>query len=143
MVNLMQEVTRLSNESVQLGQAASGGSSVQLQQQMIDSMNAMATKIDGNGKGRTPLMDVRGLGKPETFHNTHEGWQKWSRTMENFVIGVFGDEFRSVIEIAAESDNEIAVTDLETSFGEQADELDRIPELHSTRTGSGTSRSWP
>ena len=76
MVNLMQEVTRLSNESVQLGQAASGGSSVQLQQQMIDSMNAMATKIDGNGKGRTPLMDVRGLGKPETFHNTHEGWQK-------------------------------------------------------------------
>ena len=49
--------------------------------------------------------------------------------MENFVIGVLGDEFRVLIECAAEPESEQKKSDIGEMLGESADELDRIAEV--------------
>ena len=49
--------------------------------------------------------------------------------MENFVIGVFGDDFRSLIEFAAENETDIFKRDIDDFFGATADEIDRIEEV--------------
>ena len=54
---------------------------------------------------------------------------KWSRSLQNYVIGVFGDGFRALIEHAAESEGEIKKTGVEELFGENADEIDKIEEI--------------
>ena len=91
---LVQEVQRLSSENAQL----KATTPVQLQKEIVEQMKELTVKIEGIGSRKMSLMDVRGLGKPGTFNNTHESWSRWSRTMENFVIGVFGNEWRNVIE---------------------------------------------
>merc|ERR1712015_395778 len=57
-------------------------------------MEAMTKRIEGLDKTKTTLVDVKGLGKPIVFNNSHEQWSKWSRSLQNYVMGVFGDGFR-------------------------------------------------
>ena len=60
--------------------------------------------------------------------------------MQNYVIGVFGEGFRALIERAAESEGETKKTDVEERFGENADESTGS-RRSSTRADSGTSLS--
>ena len=138
----MVEVQRLSVENDRLKQQAVSASAaemsmgmtgavMQMQRQIVQTMDAMAEKIGGlSRQPRSTLMDVKGLGKPVQFNNNQEGWAKWSRSLENFVVGIFGDEFRVLIEHVAESETEMKRSEIEDLFGDGADELDRIEEVH-------------
>ena len=46
------------------------------------------------------------------------------------MVGIFGEEFRVLIEHVAESETEMKRSEIEDLFGEGADELDRIEEVH-------------
>ena len=76
------------------------------------------------------LMDSKGLGKPSTFSNELDKYPRWARSVENYVVGVFGEGFRTVIEWAAESEQELTKEDVDRTFGDLADELDRIDDVH-------------
>ena len=97
-----------------------------MQQQLFKATEVMAEKIGGMSRPSSTLMDVRGLGKPGPFNNRQESWAKWSRSLENFVIGTIGDEFRPLMEHAAESEAELQGKDVDDLFGENADDLDKI-----------------
>ena len=111
---MLGQLQRLTAEKEMLKQQASAsGNPHQLHLQIMASMEAMTKRIEGLDKTKTTLVDVKGLGKPTVFNNSHEQWSKWSRSLQNYVIGVFGEGFRALIEPAAESDGEIKKTDVE------------------------------
>ena len=83
-----------------------------------------------NSKPQTAmLVDSRGLGKPNVFSNSEDSFQAWLRKTENYICGVFGEEFRKVLEWAIEHEGEIRVDEVDDTWGEGADESDRIENL--------------
>ena len=130
MQTMLGQLQRLTAENEMLKQQASAsGNPHQLHLQIMASMEAMTKRIEGLDKTKTTLVDVKGLGKPTVFNNSHEQWSKWSRSLQNYVIGVFGEGFRALIEHAAESEGDIKKTDVEELFGEGADEIDKIEDI--------------
>ena len=47
------------------------------------------------------LCDNRGIGKPTTFGDQQEKFQTWSRKFTNFVVGVYGEDIRRVLDAAS------------------------------------------
>ena len=141
---LVLEVQRLGRENqelraqqVQQAQAASTSTStaaattvpVDILQEMMSTMRALKESVKHDSGPRLPgggLMDTKGLGKPTVFGNDQDKWSKWSRSFENFAVGIFGEEFRPLLEWAAESEQPLSKDEVERSFGEDADEADRI-----------------
>ena len=128
---MMTEIQRLSAENAEFRrQTAAASSSSGVQQDLVEAIGKMAEKIGSIAKPKESLMDVRGLGKPSVFNNKADGWAKWSRSLENYVIGVFGDDFRQLLEHAAESDSVVEKKEIDETFGELADDVDQIEEVH-------------
>ena len=48
------------------------------------------------------LVDNKGIGKPTTFDGTESKYREWSAKFESFVVGVYGEDFRRVLEWAVE-----------------------------------------
>ena len=77
----------------------------------------------------TSLVDSKGLGKPWIFQNDQEKYISWARKTENYIVGIFGEEFRAVLEWAVGCETEIQEEDWQTAFGDEADEIDKIEDL--------------
>jgi len=77
----------------------------------------------------TLLVDSRGLGKPHVFNNTEDSFPAWLRKAGNYICGVFGEEFRKVLEWAIEHEGPISPDDVEATWGDLADETNRIEEM--------------
>ncbi len=52
----------------------------------------------GSKQQAAMLVDSRGLGKPQVFQNVEDSFPAWLRKTENYICGVFGEEFRKVLE---------------------------------------------
>ena len=78
----------------------------------------------------TTLVDAKGLGKPLVFQNDQEKFTAWSRKTENYIVGIFGEEFRAVLEWAVGCEAEIHEVDWHAALGDEADEIDKIEDLN-------------
>ena len=76
------------------------------------------------------MVDIKGIGKPYTFNNKQDQFLTWVRRTENYIVGVFGEEFRPVLEWAMGCETEISEDDLDLAFGAGADDCDRVDDLH-------------
>ena len=75
------------------------------------------------------LVDSRGLGKPHVFNNTEDSLPTWLRKTENYICGVFGEEFRKVLEWAIEHEGPVNSDDIDAMWGDLANEADPIDEM--------------
>ena len=75
------------------------------------------------------LVDSKGLGKPSVFNNAEDSFPAWVRKTENYICGVFGESFRKVLEWSIEHEGEIRPDEVEDTWGEHADENDKIEDL--------------
>ena len=123
------DLTQLRQENVTLrqGQETAGQRAAALQ-----ALGDVAQELKGLVKkqgGATTLVDAKGLGRPQTFSNDQEKYLKWNRGVENYIVGIFGEEFRGVLEWALGCDAEIKEEDWQQAYGEGADDLDTIENL--------------
>ena len=51
------------------------------------------------------------------FNNEELGFRRWSRTVCNLTVGVFGKEFQDVLEYCLDRDDPVDMTELENKFG--------------------------
>ena len=79
-----------------------------------------AIKSQSSKPERVSLIDQRGLGKPAMFTENEEKFTAWMRKIENYVVGVFGEEFRQVMIWAAESDAPVDQGAWQQAFGPQS-----------------------
>ena len=70
-----------------------------------------------SGSHKPSLIDQRGLGKPTVFPDKEDKFAAWMRKTENYIVGVFGEEFRQVLIWAAESDSVLEKKDWVEAFG--------------------------
>ena len=88
-----------------------------------------ALEKSGSGdKGKLVLVDTKGLGKPSTFSGDADQFLPWRHRMSAYVCSIY-PELRDVLEWCEERDKSISTEELNTTFGEEADEIDRIPKL--------------
>ena len=124
------EVTRLSRENLELrGQRGAVGPEVG---QMMAGMTQLMEQMRGvvnRGERDLLLVDAKGLGKPQLFNNDENKYVKWSRSVENYVIGVYGEEFRPVMDWALGCDTEVTQAMRTRAYGAEADDVDRIMDL--------------
>ena len=66
------------------------------------------------------LVDSRGSGKPAVFQNVEDSFPAWLRKTENYICGVFGEEFRKVLEWAIEHEGEIRQDEVDDTLGDSA-----------------------
>jgi len=128
---LENEVARLSRENQEIrGQRGAAGAieTGQLLQGMTQLMGEMRSVVR-RGEPSLLLVDAKGLGKPGSFSNEENKYVKWARSVENYIIGVYGEEFRQVLEWALGCDQEVTAEMRDLAFGEGADDADRIPDL--------------
>ena len=75
-------------------------------------------KLEPKGEGTTAL---DGSSKPRDFawtsRNSDNTLQNWSPSVENFVVVIFGKDFRVVVECATEREVQMSKTDLVSFFG--------------------------
>ena len=57
------------------------------------------------------LVDIKGIGKPEIFKNEQGKFTGWVRKVENFIVSIFGEEFREVLEWALGHEHAITKSD--------------------------------
>ena len=88
-------------------------------QAMAESIGELAKNLGkkDDKKDRRLLVDTKGLGKPEMFNNDELGFRRWSRTICNLTVGVFGKEFQDVLEFCLDRDDPVDMTELVTKFG--------------------------
>jgi len=123
------DLTQLRQENVTLrqGQETAGQHAAALQA-LGDVVQELKGLVKKQG-GTTTLVDAKGLGRPQTFSNDQEKYLKWNRGVENYIVGIFGEEFRGVLEWALGCDAEIKEEDWQQAYGEGADDLDTIENL--------------
>ena len=89
---------------------------------------------------RRLLVDAKGIGKPQHFHNEEQGFRSRVRTVNNLVTSIFGKEFEAVLEWCLDQDEEISMEALEAKHGEPdgvsgpADKGDQLFRLLSSLT---------
>ena len=88
-----------------------------------------ALEKSGSGdKGKLVLVDTKGLGKPSTFSGDADQFLPWRHRMSAYVCSIY-PELRDVLEWCEERDESISTEELNATFGEEADEIDRVPKL--------------
>ena len=88
-----------------------------------------ALEKSGSGdKGKLVLVDTKGLGKPSTFSGDADQFLPWRHRMSAYVCSIY-PELRDVLEWCEERDKSISTEELNATFGEEADEIDRVPKL--------------
>ena len=78
-------------------------------------------------RGRGSVIDSRGVGRPPNFEDKKDKFVAWSRKVENYVVGSFGEKFRAVLEWAVEYESAIDVETYDLAYGPGAP--DGIEEL--------------
>ena len=96
---------------------------------MVEAMTSLTDKIENVSCLCDLLMDVKGLGKSVHFDQHFQAWPTWIPSVPNFVMGIFGDEFRTVIELTAWIETQMTKRWMEGFSGEAADELDGIKDI--------------
>ena len=88
-------------------------------QAMAESIGELAKNLGkkDDKKDRRLLVDTKGLGKPEMFNNDELGFRRWSGTICNLTVGVFGKEFQDVLEFCLDRDDPVDMTELTNKFG--------------------------
>ena len=97
---------------------------------MAKSLGDLARSLENKSerKDRRLLVDTKGLGKPETFNNHEQSFRRWTRTVCNLTVGVFGKEFQDVLDYCLDVEDAVDFTVLETKFEDDLDS-DGIPGL--------------
>ena len=107
--------------------------STQLQNATAE-LQKILTTLEEIGRSRQhatlgePSMDATSLGKPGLCTNNVDKFPKWTRHLGN-LVGVFGDEFRLLVEWAA-SDEYISKKDADDALGEESEHVDLVAEVH-------------
>ena len=83
-----------------------------------------------SGSSRPQLVDVKGIGRPGSFAGDDQKFVAWATKTKNYITSVFSD-LGPALEWAVEVDVEITAQLLDDNFGSNADELDRIDDVHS------------
>lgn len=91
-------------------------------QALATSVAELAQSLKKDG-GKKILVDTKGLGKPEQFDNKEEAFRRWIRSVNNMVTGVFGTNYEKVLETCLDSENPLDLTDLETQFVDEVDDV--------------------
>ena len=92
---------------------------------LVEAVRQSATRESSRSQ---QLVDTRGIGKPSVFSGDEVKFREWSKKVESFVTGVFGEQVRAALEWAAEHGTAISRDDLNTAFGEGSDE--EIENIH-------------
>ena len=90
-------------------------------QRLAEQMERLTTAIAGRpatGERRS-LVDVKGLGKPQTFSGKEADFVTWIRKLSNFIAGVY-PEARQILAAAAEATEEIRTETFEVEGVEPA-----------------------
>ena len=114
---MRQQVVRLTGENESLRAAHMG------MKEMASSLGELAKSLGkrDRDKDRRLLVDTKGLGKPDTFNNDETGFRRWSRTICNLTVGVFGKEFQDVLDHCLDLEDAVDFDILEQKF--EYDEL--------------------
>ena len=126
-----QKVQRLETENTQLQQAVLAQPVQQkAQAEALQSLVREVQKMSTTSRSsREMLMDVKGIGRPTTFSNEEHKYTAWARKTENYIVGVFGEEFRQVLEWTLGCETTITTDMVDETYGEDADVLDRVADL--------------
>ena len=79
-------------------------------------------RAQSSGSRTTQLFDTKGLGRPKTFEEKEEKFPIWTRKVENFLIGSFGESFRQVLQWAYEHDEPVDKDLWDIQFGMGAED---------------------
>ena len=125
MMALTQRMSVLEAENARLRAANGEGVAA------IPALVEAVTRMTGRGFGsQGALVDTRGIGKPSVFDGSENKYREWAAKFESFVVSVFGEPFRRVLEWAAEHDAPVGATDWTAAFGpDTIDPDDKIAEL--------------
>ena len=123
---LATEVTRLSEDSARLRQEALGG--VQAIPALVEAMARLADRSESSQRAR--LVDTKGIGKPSVFDGTESKYREWAAKFESFVIGVYGERFRQVLEWSIDRHETIDRGAWQQAYGQASDdEIEDIDEM--------------
>ena len=125
------EVQRLRSENDALRQNQAAGSAAPQGAATTAVLQALVAEVRQlrRKSASATLVDNNGLGKPSLFTHEQVNFSKWARSMGNYVVGVFGEEFRPVLEWAIGCEGEISRVDLSRACGEEGDDLDQKEDL--------------
>ena len=94
---LTQEVARITEDNRLLRERSDGGiGSIPALVQAVADL--AAKKPESTNK----LVDNKGIGKPSSFDGSESKYREWSTKFEAFVVSVFGEDFRPVLEWTVE-----------------------------------------
>ena len=124
---MQQQLQALTTENASLRQSqqatAQGG---EVQTKLLETMGQLLEEARGRS---SILIDTKGLARPTTFANEDAKFLGWSRKVENFLVGSFGEDFRRVLEWAVEEQQNIGEETVLSEFGPEALEEDVVPEV--------------
>ena len=134
------QTVRAENQQLRADQVATsqvlaqGNGSVAAMTAMTDEVKKLTQGVTDlvkkkDSSGEKILVDVKGIGKPEVFRNNEGKFSGWARKVENFIVSIFGEEFRAVLEWSLTQDKEVTRADWDSVFGHSADDLDRVDNL--------------
>ena len=118
------QLSSILNVVRELGQSFQEALKKEQGKQLTDALE----KSGSGDKGKLVLVDTKGLGKPSTFSGDADQFLPWRHRMSAYVCSIY-PELRDVLEWCEERDKSISTEELNTTFGEEADEIDRIPKL--------------
>ena len=111
---LAQEVARLAADNQQLRQATEGG--IGAIPALVQAVTKLVTKPDHAPR----LVDNKGIGKPTSFDGPEHKFREWSTKVEAFVVSIFGEDFRRVLEWAVERQDPIDRSAWTDAFGTES-----------------------
>ena len=121
---LTQEVARLAEDNRTLRERTEGG--IGAIPALAQAVAQLAIKPEGLNK----LVDNKGIGKPSNFDGSESKYREWSTKFEAFVVSVFGEDFRPVLEWAVERQDAVDRAAWRDAFGPASDdEVDNIDEI--------------
>ncbi|CAK0837809.1 unnamed protein product, partial [Prorocentrum cordatum] len=121
---LTAEVQRLSEENARLQREQQGGL------QAIPALVDAVARLTGRPEQFQRLVDTKGIGKPSLFDGSESKYREWAAKFESFVVGVFGEQFRAVLEWSVERHDSIDRGLWQAAFGPHSDgEIDHIDEM--------------
>ncbi|CAK0872909.1 unnamed protein product [Prorocentrum cordatum] len=123
---LTAEVRRLSEDNVCLRLEAQGG--IQAIPALVDAVARLADRPDSSQPAR--LVDTEGVGKPSVFDGAETKYREWTAKFESFVVGVYGERFRQVLEWSIDRNEAIDRGMWQQAYGQASDdEIGNIDEM--------------
>ena len=123
---LATEVTRLSEDNARPRQETQGGA--QALPAIAEALARLADRPESSQRAR--LVDTKGIGKPSVFDGTESKYREWAAKFESFVIGVYGERFRQVLEWSIDRHETIDRGAWQRAYGQASDDdIEDIDEM--------------